>query len=640
MRGLGERRILVIDAVARRYRLRTLRPEVLNHDPREVYGILAGEALCQYLLREDSQALVMARGPLVFLSGNKLTVGYVSPLTGLPHYSFVGGRAFAELANLGLDAIVFQGADVHAPLEEPDAYLVISGCAPHLDLAWKLAAGLPSGQRAAFYWLLERELAGYRDRGSILTLGEASRWGYRAANLGVDGLYHAGRGGVGYVFARFIPALVLSGAPVTPESLLGVRVPAFRDLQNGELRDRLERYCARLSRRDGGTVTKLYTTGSDPHPTLPAHNAQRVGYALSDLGGRKVLAANRVGQTGCHWCQVNCRHWHWVPVDYAPGGRDRVLDDFEPTYALFAMLDLRPDGEDRRAKLRLLEEVDRRIVVPIEQLGIDVIDTGVALAALFEGLESGGVPCEDVPPVLRDAQLGAPETLDLAAQAITLLRQGHHAPALRALGDGPQGLARHYPDLPVFSCGPGTLGNPGHANALWTFLMPFSRFFSHYSGQIYKVPGDLRPEMTGGEISALFEDVIREMLRREQFGCLGNALSMCAFTFVIFSEDGAGVTLDAGDLLVRTLATYGIETTRSELEWFAEAFWVQSIVLKLDHGWRPPAAGDFPERVFETLALVLRRPPDDLRALFEKLIAEWRRQAGAILYKYGYDSVL
>ncbi|HSQ38964.1 MAG TPA: aldehyde ferredoxin oxidoreductase C-terminal domain-containing protein, partial [Anaerolineales bacterium] len=375
---------------------------------------------------------------------------------------------------------------------------------------------------------------------------------------------------------------------------------------------------------------------SGKNPTLPARNAQRLGYALADLGARKVLHASRVGQTGCHWCQVNCRHWHWVDVDYAPGGRDMYLDDFEPTYALFAMLDLQPEGDSLDARLRLLDEVDRRLVVPLEQRGCDVIDVGVGLAALFEGLTRGIVPAEDVPDFLRTAPYFG--NLDLAAQIVEALRAGTASPVLRALGDGPQALAEAYPALRdiVFTSGKGTLGNPGHANALWTFLMPFSRFFSHYSGQIYKVPGDLKPDLSPAETQALFERVIAEMLKRETFGCLGNVLSMCAFTFVTFSKDGGGVELD-GDLLSRTLALYGIDARGDDLEWFAEAFWAQSIALKIAHGWRPPRAEDFPLRVFEALSQTLGRPVDDLRALMRQLIAEWERQAGMLLAKYGYD---
>jgi aldehyde:ferredoxin oxidoreductase len=584
---------------------------------------------------------VLARGPLTFLSGNKTTVGYLSPLTGLPHYSFVGGRGFAELLNLGLDGMVFTGEDEGDP-----AYVVVSGRAPRLEVRWADAADLPAGQRSAYYWLLERELGGERDLGSIFTLGEAARHGYGMANLGCDNLYHAGRGGAGRAFARFAAALVLRGEATTPDDYLGGRAGAVRALQNGEIRERLEAYASRLSCRDGGTVTKLYRTGSGPRPTLPARNARRLGYELADLGARRVLRASRVGQTGCHWCQVNCRHWHWVEADYAPGGRDAYLDDFEPTYALFAMLDLAPGEDSERGRLRLLEEVDRRLVVPIEQLGADVIDVGVGLAALLEGLERGLIPPEEVPESLQEAlvsvPLGAAEPLDVAAAAVEALRAGDPSPLVRALGEGPQGLALAYPDLrdAVFTCGKGTLGNPGHANALWTFLMPFSRFFGHYSGQIYKVPGELRPEMSEAEVDALFEGVVEEMVRRECFGILCNALSACAFTFVVFSQDGEGVRLDDGELLVRTLRAYGLETTRSELEWFAEAFWAQSLAWKLERGWRPPAAPDYPARVFEALSGALDFPPEELRRLMDRLIAAWERRAGELLYRYGYEEKL
>ena len=626
MRGVEPRRVLVLEALQRRFRLRLVEPSA-------DYPLPSGEALCQYLLRKDPGALVIARGPLAFLSGNKTTVGYLSPLTGLPHYSFVGGRGFAELLNLGLDALVLSGATGDEGHMGPD-YVVVSGRAPHLSVEWKPASALPAGQRSAFHWLLERELDGLVERGSIYTAGEGARLGYRTANLGVDGLYHAGRGGAGSVFARFVAALVLRGKPQSWQEGLGPRAERFWELREGEIRRRLETHTERLSRRDGGTVTKLHTTGGGAQPTLPARNAQQLGYALADLGSGQILRAYRAGQTGCHWCQVNCRHWHWVDAEYAPDGRDRLLDDFEPAYALFAMLDLRPQDDSRPSRLRLLREVDQRLLLPIEQMGCDTIDIGVGLAALFEGLERGLVPVDDAPSFLQGGPLLG--NLDAAAQAVASLRAGDSAPALRAVGHGPQFLAQRYPGLQqiLFTSGPGTLGNAGHANKLWTFLMPFSRFFSHYAGQLYKIEGELPAD--AAQAQPVLEQVVRQALQRESFGILCNILSACAFTFVLFSQEGKGVELDDSDLLVRTLACYGIETSREELEWLAEAFWVQSIAFKLEHGWRPPSADDYPERVFEALSPAVGRPESQLRALMAQLIGEWQRQAGDLLYKYDH----
>jgi hypothetical protein len=77
------RRLLLANLAARSWKSETLQIETLDKDPCEDYFILSGEALCQYLLRRGHGTLVIARGPLPFLSGNKASVGYVSPLTGV-----------------------------------------------------------------------------------------------------------------------------------------------------------------------------------------------------------------------------------------------------------------------------------------------------------------------------------------------------------------------------------------------------------------------------------------------------------------------------------------------------------------------------------------------------------------------------
>ena len=191
----------------------------------------------------------------------------------------------------------------------------------------------------------------------------------------------------------------------------------------------------------------------------------------------------------------------------------------------------------------------------------------------------------------------------------------------------------------VFTGGKGTFGNTGHCNALWTFLMPFSRFFGHYVGQIYKIDEEFPPPgATQGACRACFQRVVERLLAREFFWLLANALSQCAFTFVIFSQDGKGERLRDDDLLIRLLRHYGIHTTRADLIWFSEAFWAQSIDFKRQFGWRPPSADDFPRRIYKALSLALDRPPDELQTLMDLLIGEWKRQAGDVLARFGYEA--
>ena len=443
------------------------------------------------------------------------------------------------------------------------------------------------------------------------------------------------------MFARYASAKVLRGEPLGPFEFFGEGDAGFARNPNREVTPSIDQYCHRLSSRSGGTIVKLHKTGGQPSGknTLPAWNARNLGYAMADAGDERILKATREGQTGCHWCQVHCRHYHSIPADYAPAGVDMFLDDFEPAYATHAMLGLAPAEDTFEARLDLIAEVDERVMRPIEQMGLDVIDIGLGLSALFEGVERGIIPGSDVPDVVVRAKgLG---NLEAAVQTVAVLGtpQAVRYPALRAVGDGPQALAQSYPEVQdiLFTCGKGTLGNPGHCNALWTFLMPFSRYFSHYSGQIYKISGDLPPAGSDQKtVEAFCRQIVERMLRREFFWLLCNAFSHCAFTFIIFSENGKGEELREDDLFVRLLRHYGIHLTNADLIDFSRAFWTQSIDFKRQHGWQPQAAADFPKRVYEALSVTLDRPPAELETLMGQLIAEWKQQAAEVLARYGY----
>ena len=92
-----------------------------------------------------------------------------------------------------------------------------------------------------------------------------------------------------------------------------------------------------------------------------------------------------------------------------------------------------------------------------------------------------------------------------------------------------------------------------------------------------------------------------------------------------------------GDGLSRVIqAENGVHTTRTDLEWFSQAFWAQSIDVKCQFGWRPPAAADLPWRVYQGLSLALDRPVEELPNLMDLLITEWKQQAGELLFRFGY----
>ena len=73
----------------------------------------------------------------------------------------------------------------------------------------------------------------------------------------------------------------------------------------------------------------------------------------------RTLLASRDGHTACQWCEVRCRHFCFVEVDYAPDGVDVLLDDFEPAYAVCAMLDLKPEQQTPSRTIMALRNVNR-----------------------------------------------------------------------------------------------------------------------------------------------------------------------------------------------------------------------------------------------------------------------------------------
>jgi len=626
---MAKRYILKIDAGNRSFTLEDIDPANLQRDARENYSIFWGESLAQYLLRRNPDDFVIARGPLVRFPANKATVGYISPLTGVPHYSFVGGQSFREIWSLGLDAVVLTN-----PLDATaEHYVKVSGHMPDIQAEFISGESLPGGQRSAYYYLVSKELDGNALWGSVFTLGYGAYHGYLSANVAVEAMYHAGRGGAGAVMRKFARALVLHSGKRYAFDPEGLPSAVFK---------RLAKYGSRLGCKDAGTITKLAATGKDPtgKNTLPAWNATRLGYPMAEIGESEILLATREGKTGCYWCPITCRHYHTMPVDYAPDGVDLFLDDFEPAYAIFAMLGLLAQEDTREARIQMLNRVNREIFLPIEQSGCDVIDTGVGIAALYEGIQKDLIPLSDVPEFLHQKE-GNFGSVEAAHGILELLKSNDHEyKAIRCLGDGPQALVEAYPEMrdSVFTCGEKTMGNAGHCNKLWTFLMPFSRFFSHYSGQIYKVSGDIPENPDQAVLQELFSRVIDEMFRREYFSILCNTLSCCAFGFVIFTEDGAGLELSHDDLLVEVFRFYGVETSREELTRFAQNFWAQSVELKIRHGWQPPSADQFPYRVFEAVSQAISHPPEKCREMMELLIAEWKRQAKQIMSKYGYDA--
>jgi len=159
--------------------------------------------------------------------------------------------------------------------------------------------------------------------------------------------------------------------------------------------------------------------------------------------------------------------------------------------------------------------------------------------------------------------------------------------------------------------------------------MPLSHFFSHYSGQIYKIDEDLPADATDDEARKVFARVVQRMLKREMICAAANSFSFCAFVFAIFTKEGKGEEFDRS-LLAEVLDLYGIGLSADELLKRAETLLEQSVQLRQEMGWQPPAPSDYPRRVFEALSKVMGQPVERCAELFGLLIDEWKKARGVI----------
>ncbi len=83
---MSKKFILKINAKSKSFTIIELDSDHLDKEPQENYTLFWGESLAQYLLKQYPQSLIITRGPLVRFPINKSTIGYISPLTGVPHY--------------------------------------------------------------------------------------------------------------------------------------------------------------------------------------------------------------------------------------------------------------------------------------------------------------------------------------------------------------------------------------------------------------------------------------------------------------------------------------------------------------------------------------------------------------------------
>jgi aldehyde:ferredoxin oxidoreductase len=313
--------------------------------------------------------LVFAPG---YLSGtplintSRLSIGAKSPLTGGIKESNVGGTISADLARLGITAVIIEGQ-----AQQGDLYVLkidSNGDAALIDA--KQFKGMRTYELAA---KLKEE---YGDNNSVTCIGPAGELQLTAASIqttDADGrpCRAAGRGGLGAVMgSKGLKALLVSVGGKAADTLADE--PAFKEAAKAYARD------VKADEFSGGILAELGSAALvapiNAAGAFPTCNAKMGQFDYADKISGETMAAmikERGGKTthkGCSQCIINCSNEF---VD-SEGKYVTSSLEYETIWSMGGMIG---NGDlDAIANLDFL----------CDDIGLDTISTGVAIAVAMD----------------------------------------------------------------------------------------------------------------------------------------------------------------------------------------------------------------------------------------------------------------
>ncbi|HEX3464389.1 MAG TPA: aldehyde ferredoxin oxidoreductase family protein [Candidatus Elarobacter sp.] len=552
----GPRDLLEVDLSARTWRRTALSDDVFA-------DALGGVGLAVRLIDERVRGALDPLGPenpIVFAAGpfastpvpaaNKHALATISPLTGLLNEGLSSSHFSAVLRRCGLAAIVITGAC------DQWTTLAIDGDAIRFEDA------------SALHGLSARETTkalrdAYGDRSlRVCAIGPAGERGVRFAAVENDGR-QAGRGGTGAVFgAKRLKAVALRGrgevaiadpaatariAATLRERALGPKTAKYRILGTGAN--------LRVLQRMGQLPTRNFTAAQ-------FEGAENVTpeRARESKGSYLELRA------GCAGCPVQCEHLY---VRKERDRRSAAASEYESVWAFGPNCGV----DDLDAVLDAVARCD--------ELGLDTISTGSAIAFAMECAEHGLIPRDAFGPELR---FGNASVLLPAIGAIArrdglgdALADGVRA-AARRIGGGAERFAMHCKGLELPGYEPRAL--PTYALGLATC----TRGACHNRAATYdrdlRDPSDDRDDETRA----------RDAIEAEDRAVAWDSLVLCKFVrdcFVDFETEAAALWS----------ATSGVPLDAAGLRAAAQRTWERKRAINARLGWTP-SDDTLPERLF------------------------------------------
>ena len=360
-------RVLVVDLSAGK-------GKIVNHEKRDHF--IGGSGLAARLFEQyghtqrpwndPDQPLIFAIGPLTgyFPLMSKTVCAFKSPYHDQYAESHAGGRSALSLRFANLDAMVIVGK---AP--KPACLAVGSH---HLEI-----------KDVHYLWGKSIKLAGKRIRSmfpgsghrSILRIGPAGEIGSAMAGINVDSYRHFGRLGGGAVMGgKNLKSIIIEGDEM------------FELPEGKEYQKLFQKVYEQLTATD--MMKKYHNLGTPVNvavlndiKALPCRNLQQTSDPQIDgITGETFAEKTLLRNQACSGCPIGCIHLGYFREKFHKDHRyyfSQVPYDHEPIFATGAMLSV----HNAFAVLGILDD--------IEEMGLDVMSAGVALAWATEATEKG-----------------------------------------------------------------------------------------------------------------------------------------------------------------------------------------------------------------------------------------------------------
>ena len=324
---------------------------------------------------EPENPLIFVSSPLVgtrLTTSSKFAVLTRSPLTGFIADGLSSSHLAVELKRACGDALVILGKAL-----EPTLLHIDGDSPPRLLPAGDLLGLSTSDTEVA---VKERLDDGTRRPVRVASIGPAGERLVRFASIANDGGRQAGRCGPGAVMgSKNLKAIAVRGRPDAN--------PPVADSSG------LREYARDLSRRSLGAATAKYrelgtianVSVFNRLGTLPTRNFQQSTFEMADDVSGEVLHQTRATRTAhCANCTIGCEKIISVASkegdSESAGNRESARLEYESLFALGPLVGV----GDPDAVIRAVKRCD--------ELGIDTISTGGAIAWAIESSERGLLP--------------------------------------------------------------------------------------------------------------------------------------------------------------------------------------------------------------------------------------------------------